>query len=98
MATEIQRAKLILDTIQGTAVDAALAIRIGEAIALVRRNIQPGTLTNTQLSGAILWELRTHLQQMLIDAEARIATEAAKAAIIADVGAIDLGTGGEIEL
>ena len=96
---DIQRAKNILDILHSadtaTGVDATLARRIGDAIALVRRGIPIETLTDEQRSAAILWEFRQHIKQILADAEGNAAAAAAKIAAVEDVDAIDLGSGGE---
>ena len=96
---DIQRALRVLDALHSadteTGVDTDLAIRIGNAVVLVRLGIPAGVLTNDQKAAAIIWELRQHIKQLLADAEGNAAAAAAKIAAVEDVDAIDLGSGGE---
>ena len=93
MATKIQRAKLILDTLADpVTVNVALAGRVADAFAAEYAAGQ--SLTNEQKAGLILQHLRNFVKERVRNAEVNTAVATARQTA-ATAAEIDIGEDGE---
>ena len=92
MATKVQRAKLILDTLADQDINVSLAGRVADAFAAEFPSGQ--SLTNEQKAGLVLQHIRNFVKERVRNAEINTAVNTARQTAAA-TAEIDIGEDGE---